>query len=71
LIANHLGYHFIGSDIKLALALKNAQWWKTKALYKHTLLFQFLKQDISQPLSSDHFSALLTHTSLIITEGRL
>ncbi|MDR2189645.1 MAG: hypothetical protein LBP53_00105 [Candidatus Peribacteria bacterium] len=69
-VANALGYHFIGSDIKLNFALQNQQRRKQTQHYHHQL-FSFIEQDISKPLDADKFQELLTHQTLIITEGRL
>jgi hypothetical protein len=65
-----MGYDFIGSDIKLTLAIKNEPRRKQSNYFQHKL-FQFIEQDISKPLAPQKFSELLTHSTLIVTEGRL
>ena len=82
-LANALGYHFIGSDIKLNLALQNQQRRKkshitplmkgggSEATGGSDLIFDFFEQDISKPLDQKLFPELLTHNTLIVTEGRL
>lgn len=69
-IANYLGYNFIGSDIKLNLALTNQPRREHTPFFKDKL-FSFFDQDISKPLNTTTFSPLLTHETLIVTEGRL
>lgn len=81
LLANALGYHFIGSDIKPNLALKNAERREKQTIYppvrrdipkgrEINLLFQFHEQDISKPLTKQ-FNILKDYQTVIITEGRL
>lgn len=69
-LANYFGYNFIGSDIKLNLALKN-QSWREESRYYQDKLFKFYEQDISKPLDPNNFADLLSHETVIVTEGRL
>ena len=69
-LANALGYHFIGSDIKLNLALQNQQRRNLKHNNNKNLTFDFFEQDISKPLNTN-FSELSHQNTLIVTEGWL
>jgi tRNA G10 N-methylase Trm11 len=69
-IANAFDYNFIGSDIKLNLAVTNEPRWK-QTKYFQDRIFSFYEQDISKPLDAKRFEAVLKNNSLIVTEGRL
>lgn len=67
MLANHLGYDFIGSDIKTNYAEQNATRRKTTKFYTPDKQFDIFVHDIKEKLGSQ----LKDRDILIITEWRL
>ncbi|PZM87097.1 MAG: hypothetical protein DLD55_03100 [candidate division SR1 bacterium] len=68
-LANHFGFNFLGSDLKLTFAEKNLPWWKESKWAQQNLTFEFFLHDATKAL--DHKEKFGTQTPVIITEGWL
>ncbi|MCX6824020.1 MAG: DNA methyltransferase [candidate division SR1 bacterium] len=67
MLANYMGYDFVGSDIKINYAEKNATWRKTSNFYTPDREFEIFKHDIKEKLGNQ----LAGKDVLVVTEGRL
>lgn len=67
MLANHMGYDFIGSDIKTNYAEQNAVWRKTNKFYTPDKQFDIFKHDIKEKL----WNQLEGKDILVVTEWRL
>jgi hypothetical protein len=50
MLANHLGYEFIGSDIKIDYAKQNATWRKTTKFYTPDKQFDIFSHDVNKKI---------------------
>jgi hypothetical protein len=50
MLANYMGYDFMGSDIKINYAEKNAIWRKTNKFYTIDKQFDIFEHNITQKL---------------------
>jgi len=71
MLANHLGYDFIGSDIKTNYAEQNATWRKTTKFYTPDKQFDIFKHDITEKLETQLITGETKKNLLIVTEWRL
>ena len=80
MLANHLGYDFIGSDIKIDYAQQNAIWRKTTKFHTPDKQFDIFCHDITKSLKGNSFFTekgdigtieKLKKDFLIVTEWRL
>ena len=67
LLANYLGYDFIGSDIKTAYVEQNAIWRKNSKFYTPNKQFAIFTHDIIQKI----MTPIIKEGTVIITEWRL
>ena len=67
MLANYMGYDFMGSDIKINYAEKNAIWRKTNKLCTPDKQFDIFKHDITEKLGNQ----LEGKDVLVISEWRL
>jgi hypothetical protein len=67
MLANYMGYDFIGSDINITYAEQNATWRKTNKFYTPDKQFDIFTHDITQTLENQ----LEGKDVLIVSEGRL
>lgn len=68
MLANHLGYDFIGSDIKTNYAEQNATWRKTTKFYTPDKQFDIFKHDITEKLETQLITGETKKNLLIVTE---
>lgn len=71
MIANYLGYDFIGSDIKTNYAEQNAVWRKTNKFYAADKNFDICTHDITQKLETPLIKGETKRDFLVVTEWRL
>jgi len=71
MLANYLGYDFIGSDIKTNYAEQNATRWKTTKFYEQKNTFEIFTHDITQSLKPSLLKRETKGNLLIVTEWRL
>lgn len=71
MLANYLGYDFIGSDINTSYAEQNAPRRKTTKFYTPDKQFEIFKHDIIQPLKAGIIDDKKKEGVLIVTEWRL
>ena len=50
MLANYLGYDFMGSDIKISYAEQNVTRWKTTKFYDPKNTFDIFNHDITKKL---------------------
>lgn len=67
MLANYMGYDFMGSDIKITYAEKNALWRKTNKLCTPDKQFDVFTHDITEKLGSQ----LKGKDVLVVSEWRL
>jgi hypothetical protein len=68
MLANHLGYDFIGSDIKTNYAEQNATWRKTTKFYTPNKQFEIFTQDITNKIETPLIHGATKRNLLIVTE---
>lgn len=68
MLANYLGYDFIGSDINIRYAEQNATWRKTNKFCTQDKQFDIFKHDITQPLQPGVNTEEKKEGLLIVTE---
>lgn len=71
MLANHLGYDFMGSDIKINYAEQNAIWRKTTKFHTPDKQFNIFTQDITKKLENQWINERTKRNMLIVTEWRL
>lgn len=67
MLANHLGYHTIGTDLNPTQAKHNRKWWITQDLATTTAKSFINKHDVTLSFHNP----ILHHAQLIVSEGRL
>ena len=67
ILANALGYHFIGSDLEPSYAFKNESRWRQRREFYQEKVFSFFKQDATQPFSHE-FQEMGKYYPIIVTE---
>ena len=71
MLANHLGYDFIGSDIKTTYAEQNAIRRKTTKFHTPDKQFNIFTQDITKKIENQLINEKMKRNVLIVTEWRL
>ncbi len=67
MLANYMGYDFVGSDINIKYAQQNAPWRKTSRFYTPEREFNIFQHDINDML----WNQLAGKDVLVVTEWRL